>query len=51
MLKQFKVACDECPFESDVEARDRAEAIAREHHTETGHDIVALEVPRKRNAG
>lgn len=48
--KQFLVACDGCSFERAATGREEAERIGDSHRGETGHDLVALEVPPSRRS-
>lgn len=48
MPRQFQVSCDDCPFEQEAPSREAAEDSARRHRDQTGHDIVAVELPQKR---
>lgn len=41
----YLVKCDVCSFERTVDGRDEATRVGNDHRRETGHDIVALEVP------
>lgn len=43
--KRFFVKCDGCSFEQRVTGRDEATQIGTAHRHETGHDLVAVEVP------
>lgn len=48
MARSFQVSCDECSFEQEAVSRESAEETARRHNGQTGHDIVAVELPAKR---
>ncbi|AEH38069.1 hypothetical protein [Halopiger xanaduensis] len=43
--KQFLVRCESCSFERSTDGREEATRLGNIHHRETGHEIVALEVP------
>lgn len=43
--KKFLVECDGCFFEQPAEGRDEAAKIGNDHHHETGHEVVAVEMP------
>lgn len=43
--RQYLVECDDCSFEATADGRDRAAQTARQHLADTGHDVVAVEVP------
>ncbi|QCC60321.1 hypothetical protein NP511_18395 [Natrinema thermotolerans] len=43
--KQFLVTCDSCSYERSATGRAEATRLGTDHHRETGHDPVALEVP------
>lgn len=48
MAKQFHVDCAACSFETEVEGRVTAGRVANDHRKETGHDVVAVELPPRR---
>lgn len=43
--KRFRVSCDNCSYERSAEGRAEATRLGTTHRRETGHEIVALEVP------
>ncbi|WP_222918753.1 hypothetical protein [Natrinema sp. SYSU A 869] len=43
--KQFLVECDGCSYERPADGRDEATRIGTDHRQETGHDLVAIELP------
>ncbi|QSW99229.1 hypothetical protein [Haloterrigena alkaliphila] len=43
--KRFLVECEGCSFECATTGREEAERIGDAHRGETGHDLVALELP------
>ncbi|WP_226479358.1 hypothetical protein [Natrinema amylolyticum] len=43
--KQFLVACDGCSYERPADGREEATRIGSDHRRETGHDLVAIELP------
>ncbi|RKD95919.1 hypothetical protein [Halopiger aswanensis] len=43
--KQFLVKCESCSFERSTDGREEATRLGNVHHRETGHEIVAVEVP------
>jgi hypothetical protein len=48
MVKRFQVECSGCSFEQKIEGRVTAGKVARDHREETGHDVVAVELPPRR---
>ena len=44
--KRYLVQCEGCSFEDTADGRDSATAIGTDHHRETRHEVVALEMPR-----
>lgn len=44
--KRFLVDCDCCSYERSVDDRDEAMRIGTDHRLETGHEVVAVELPR-----
>lgn len=48
MPKPYMATCDDCPFERATATRAKAAAVARRHLDETGHDVLAVEMPRPR---
>lgn len=45
MAKRFHVECSACSFEREIEGRVTAGKVAHDHREETGHDVVAVELP------
>ncbi|WP_254764698.1 hypothetical protein [Natrinema marinum] len=43
--KRFLVQCDGCSFERSADGREEATRIGTHHRRETGHEIVAVELP------
>ena len=43
--KRFLVECDVCSYERSADGRDEATRIGNAHRRETGHELVALELP------
>lgn len=43
--RQYLVKCEGCSFEHPTDERDDAARIGTDHHRETGHEVVAVEVP------
>lgn len=43
--KRFLVKCDGCSYERPADGRTEATRIGNEHRRETGHELVALELP------
>ena len=43
--KRFLVKCDGCPFERTTDGREEARRTGSDHQRETGHELIALEVP------
>ncbi|MCU4740585.1 hypothetical protein [Natronoglomus mannanivorans] len=43
--KQFLVKCNGCSFERTTAGREEVTQIGNDHRRETGHELVALEVP------
>ena len=43
--RRFLVECEGCSFERAATGRDEAERIGDAHRGETGHNLVALELP------
>ncbi len=43
--KRFLVQCDGCSFERSANGRDEATEVGADHRQETGHEIVAVELP------
>ncbi len=43
--KRFLVTCDDCAYERPAAGRAEATRLGDDHRRETGHELVALEVP------
>lgn len=43
--KRFLVTCDGCSYERSATGRAEATRLGDDHRRETGHELVALEVP------
>lgn len=43
--KRFLVQCDSCSFERSATGREDVTQIGNAHRRETGHELVALELP------
>lgn len=44
--RRYLVECDGCEFERTVEGRDGVTRVGNAHRRETGHELVAVELPR-----
>lgn len=44
--KRFLVDCDGCSYEQAADGREEATRIGADHRHATGHELVALELPR-----
>ncbi|GAB3671101.1 hypothetical protein [Halopiger thermotolerans] len=42
---QFLVQCESCSFERSTDGREEATRLGNVHHRETGHEIVAVQMP------
>lgn len=43
--KRFIVECNGCGYERSADGRDEATRIGTDHRRETGHELVAIELP------
>lgn len=43
--KRFLVDCNVCSYERAATGRDEATQIGTDHRKETGHELVAVELP------
>lgn len=43
--KRFLVECDGCGYEQAVDSRAEATRVGSDHRRETGHEVVAVELP------
>ncbi|OLZ40692.1 hypothetical protein A6E15_06660 [Natrinema saccharevitans] len=43
--KRFLVTCADCAYERSAAGRTEATRLGDDHRLETGHELVALEVP------
>ncbi|WP_408958027.1 hypothetical protein [Natrinema sp. 74] len=43
--KRFLVQCDGCSFERPADGREEATQVGTDHRRETGHELVAVELP------
>lgn len=43
--KRFLVDCDGCGYERAADSRAEATRIGNDHRRETGHEVVAVELP------